>query len=162
MTKVKFWTSWSSHDAAPDRRRGWCGSCARSRLCAEAHHHRQTQILRRRQPQRATYRYSRSGIAGEQSSRELTPTGATTRTKTTAVQVAGIGPTVPVDPRRRLQRCLRPTPSSIPPHFQGVSSRDVRGLESRLACSLIRIAIQSWATAVVNVSMPRQARLRMR
>jgi transposase-like protein len=42
--------------------------------------------------------------------------------------IAGISPTMPVDPRCRLQRLLRPTPSSIPPQFQAASSQDVRCL----------------------------------
>ena len=46
------------------------------------------------------------------------------------------------NPRRRLQRFLGPAPSFTPPHFQGVSSRDVRCLESRLVCCLIQITIQ--------------------
>ena len=111
-------------------------------LCAKAHYHGQAEILRCGHPQRAAYRCSRSGITSEQSSREFTPAGSSTRTKTTAVQVAGIGPTVPVDPRCHLQRLLRPTPSSIPTYIQGVSSRDVRCLASRLACCLI--TIQFW------------------
>ena len=113
-------------------------------LRAEAHYHGQAEILRCRHPQGATYRCSRPGITSEQSSREFTPAGSAARTKTAAVQVAGIGPTFSVDPRCRLQRLLRPTPSSIPTCIQGVSSRDVRSLESRLACRLIRIMFEFW------------------
>ena len=108
----------------------------------------------------ATYRYSRSGIAGEQSSREFTPAGTSTRTKTTAVQFTGIRPTVPFNPRRHLQRFLRPAPSFTPPHFQGVSSRDVRCLESRLVCCLIQITIQSCRTRQLTCQCLRVSRSR--
>ena len=145
-TKVKFSTSWSSHDAAPIGAEVAAEAAEKAGLCAEAYYHGQAQILRCGHPQRATYRYSRSGIAGEQSSREFTPAGTSTRTKTTAVQFTGIRPTVPFNPRRRLQRFLRPAPSFTPPHFQGVSSRDVRCLESRLVCCLIQITTQSCRT----------------
>ncbi len=59
-------------------------------------------------------------------------------------QVAGFSATVPVNPRGCLKRLLRSTPPPIPPHLQGVPSRDVRCLEPRLACRLIRITIEFW------------------
>ena len=66
---------------------------------------------------------------------------------------------VPFNPRRRLQRLLRPTPSSIPSHLQGVSSRDVRCLEPRLACRLIRITIQSWQLQQLTCQCPSQPKI---
>ena len=80
--------------------------------------------------------------------------GTSTRTKTTAVQFTGIRPTVPFNPRRRLQRFLRPAPSFTPPHFQGVSSQDVRCLESRLVCRLIQITIQPCRTRQLTCQCP--------
>ena len=82
-----------------------------------------------------------SGIAREQSGGEFPSAGPAARTKTTAVQITGIRPTVPVDPRCRLQRLLRPTPSSITTYFQGFSSRNIRCLAAKLARRLSRIMI---------------------
>ena len=82
--------------------------------------------------------------------------GTSTRTKTTAVQFTGIRPTVPFNPRRRLQRFLRPAPSFTSPHFQGVSSRDVRCLESRLVCCLIQITIQLCRTRQLTCQCRRE------
>jgi len=113
-------------------------------LRAEAHHHRQAQILRCRHPRRTAVWLSRAGTTSKQSSRELTPAGSAARTKTAAVQIARISTTVPVDSPSRLQCLLRSTPSSIAPRLQRISSWRLCCLAAKLACRLIRIMIEFW------------------
>jgi hypothetical protein len=125
-----------------------------ARLHAGAYHHGQTEIVRRRHSRRTAVRGTRSRIARQQSGGELSPAGSAARAKTAAVQITGISPTVPVDPRCRLQCLLRSTPSSIPPHLQSVSSRDARCLESKLACRLIWITIEFWRPCQLTCQCP--------
>jgi transposase-like protein len=48
-------------------------------------------------------RAAQAGLAQEQSGRGLAPAGATTRTQDAALQIAGVGPGLPVRQCRRLQ-----------------------------------------------------------
>jgi hypothetical protein len=94
----------------------------KARLRADADRHRQAEILPGCDPRDAIICNSRSRAAGEQPRGKLSSTSSTTRARTAAVQVARISATFPVHPRRRLQRFLRPTPSSETPVLQTVLS----------------------------------------
>jgi hypothetical protein len=62
--------------------------------------------------------------------------------KTAAVQITGIGSTLPVNPSRRLQRLLRPMPPFTVPFLQTVSSRSVCCLAAKLVRGLIEDTIK--------------------
>ena len=59
---------------------------------------------------------ARAGPAQEQSGRELAPAGATTRTQDAALQVAGVGPALPLRACRRLQYLQPAAPPDLPPN----------------------------------------------
>ena len=125
-----------------------------ARLCAQAYYNRQAEIPPGCDPKDAAVCGSLPRAAGEQPRGELTPAGATARTKTTTDQVTRISPTVPVDPRRHLQHLLRPTPSSETSLLQTISSRRLRCVETELACRLTVVVNGFSLPAAVNVSMP--------
>jgi transposase-like protein len=79
----------------------------------------------------------RTRLAQEQSGREFASTDTTARAQDAALQVAWIGPAIPVRSRRRSQHIQRPASSRIPPHAPRPQRRSVpyvascdRGLSS--------------------------------
>jgi len=72
------------------------------------HHHRQARVLRRRHAPAPSLSPPRPGAASEQPGREFAPADTSSGTEDAKVQVAGIGPALPVGP------CGRPKTPSTP------------------------------------------------